>query len=52
MKGSTVDMNRGSHICVPFHRIVGDSNNNYQVDPDYESSDGQSVDCLSVAVGS
>ena len=49
---STVDMNRGYHTCVPFHRIVGGSNNNCQVNPDYESSDGQSVDCRSVVVGS
>ena len=52
VKGSTVDMNRDSHTCMPFHRIVGGSNNNCQVNPDYKSGDGQSVDCRSVAVGS
>ena len=48
VNGSTVDMNRDFHTCVPFLRIVGGSNNDCQVDPDYESSD----DCRSVAAGS
>ena len=51
VKGSTVYMNRDSHTCVPFRRIIDGNSNNYKVGPDYESSDGQSVYCSSVAVG-
>ena len=52
VKGSTVDMNRDSHTCVPFYWIVGGSNDNCLVDPDYESGNSQSVDCHSAMVGS